>query len=148
NVERRHEMLSSAASSCNTELPVTKWDCVMEHYARFVGDWSEVHENYTWKPLPGAQRERLDPNSVANCRAVLALIRSMAAGQTTGTAHARKKKVVASSTQKCQFCSEDIEEGSARCGFCGKKQTDPAESSTLPTSSNERIGQGKRGYIR
>jgi DNA polymerase III epsilon subunit-like protein len=54
-------------------LPVQRWRCAIQVYAVFVGDWSEYHGNYRWYPLPNAAH-----HAAADCRATLALLRSMA----------------------------------------------------------------------
>lgn len=55
---------------------ILKADCAMEQYATYAGDWSDFHCSYTWQKLPGAVH-----NALGDCRAVLALLRRMAAGQ-------------------------------------------------------------------
>ena len=38
------------------------WECLMEAYAPYYGDWSERHGSYTWQPLSGNHR------AVGDCR--------------------------------------------------------------------------------
>ena len=55
------------------------WECAMEQYSRFVGQWSNRHGSYRWVPLPrpeappGYQHRAID-----DCRATLAVILRMA----------------------------------------------------------------------
>lgn len=54
-----------------------RWRCAMRLYATYVGDWSDYHDGYRWWPLPGAAHRAID-----DCRAVLSLLRDMAADTT------------------------------------------------------------------
>lgn len=47
--------------------------CAMLQYARFVGEWSDYHQDYKFQKLPGG-----DHTALGDCRATLALIGSMA----------------------------------------------------------------------
>ncbi len=58
-----------------------RWRCAMRLYATYVGDWSAYHESYRWQPLPGASHQAID-----DCRAVLRLLRDMAADTSYNTA--------------------------------------------------------------
>ena len=57
------------------------WQCAMEQYARFVGQWSGQHGGYAWQKLPrrpeqiGRKHQALD-----DCRITLDLIQRMATG--------------------------------------------------------------------
>ncbi len=48
-------------------------DAMLE-YARFVGDWSNYHNDFYWQKLPGG-----DHTALGDCRAVLRLIQAVAA---------------------------------------------------------------------
>lgn len=55
------------------------WDCAMEHYARYVGQWNSRRGSYAWLPLPrptaptGYKHQAID-----DCLATLDVIRRMA----------------------------------------------------------------------
>ena len=67
-----------AAACARVDLappPVAGWDCAMVWYARFCGDWSAHHGDYRLHPLPGG-----DHTAIGDCRATLALLRTIASG--------------------------------------------------------------------
>ncbi len=51
----------------------------MERYAAYTGEWSDDWRDYRWQRLPGGGHRALD-----DCRAVLTLIRLMAATAAEG----------------------------------------------------------------
>lgn len=53
----------------------TGWECAMERYAEWVGEWNDYHQSYRWQRLPGG-----DHTALGDARATLAVIREMAAG--------------------------------------------------------------------
>lgn len=53
-----------------TDLP--PWECAMERYSAFCGEWSEYHRNYRFQRLEGG-----DHTAIGDCRATLAVIREM-----------------------------------------------------------------------
>ena len=55
------------------QLP-QKWECAMEWYSQFCGDWNSYHQSYRWQKLPGAGHRAIE-----DARAALAVIREMAA---------------------------------------------------------------------
>jgi len=65
-----------------------EWDCAMEMYAQFNGEWNDYHGNYRWKKLREAVADfgltqavafgGEEHNAVADCRAALAVIKAMA----------------------------------------------------------------------
>ncbi|MBN1202868.1 MAG: 3'-5' exonuclease [Anaerolineae bacterium] len=60
-----------------------EWDCAMEHYAQFYGEWNRRHRNFRWKRLAEAcVIEHIpvqDAHAAAgDCLLTLALIRKMA----------------------------------------------------------------------
>ncbi len=55
-------------------LPVlTEWDCIMEWFAQWYGDWSEYWKSFKWQPLQGGHR------ALGDCQTALARLREMAA---------------------------------------------------------------------
>lgn len=50
-----------------------RYECVMEWYAQWQGDWSDYHEGYRWYPLHGEHR------ALGDCLAALERIKSIAA---------------------------------------------------------------------
>jgi DNA polymerase-3 subunit epsilon len=64
--------------------PPTPNTCVMEMYAQFNGEWNEYHGNYRWKKLReamatfGLEFEGQEHNAIVDCKATLAVIRTMA----------------------------------------------------------------------
>ena len=50
----------------------------METYAEWVGEWSDYFGSYKWQPLPGG-----DHDAVGDAQAALAVLRRMAAGEST-----------------------------------------------------------------
>lgn len=53
--------------------PLPPWECAMEHYSAFRGEWSEYHESHTRQRLPGG-----DHPAIGDARAALAVVREMA----------------------------------------------------------------------
>lgn len=58
------------------DLPKVNWDCAMEEYARWVGDWSSYHGSYKWQRLDG------DHRALGDARACLEYIKRMAKEET------------------------------------------------------------------
>lgn len=52
------------------------WECAMQQYARFVGEWNDYHQSFRWQKLPGG-----DHSALGDCRATLAIIQEMAAAR-------------------------------------------------------------------
>lgn len=50
-----------------------RWECAMEAYAAWWGEWSSYHGDYRWQPLGGGHR------ALGDAQACLAVIREMAA---------------------------------------------------------------------
>lgn len=68
------QVLGQCAERAGLEiLSVLRWKCLMEKYAQWDGDWSDYHQSYTWKRLPGAGHTALE-----DCHAVLRLLHKMA----------------------------------------------------------------------
>jgi DNA polymerase-3 subunit epsilon len=54
-------------------LPPCSFDCVMEQYSAWVGDWNDYHGNYRWQRLPGG-----DHSALGDCQATRKLLFKMA----------------------------------------------------------------------
>jgi DNA polymerase III epsilon subunit-like protein len=67
------ERLAQSARRYHLEELTQEWECAMEAYAAFCGDWSDYHGNYTWIPLAGNHR------AVGDALAALERVREMAA---------------------------------------------------------------------
>lgn len=62
-------------ADCNRhdlELIKFGFDCAMEWYAQYYGDWSDYWDSYKWQPLNGTH------GALGDCEATLALIKEMA----------------------------------------------------------------------
>jgi DNA polymerase-3 subunit epsilon len=79
NAQFDQRMLRQTALSHRLANLPSQWDCAMEQYSRFVGQWSSRRGSYAWVPLPrpdappGYKHQAID-----DCRATLAVIRRMA----------------------------------------------------------------------
>ena len=49
------------------------WECAMENYAKYYGEWNSRLESFKWQRLQGG-----DHSALGDCRATLRLIRGMA----------------------------------------------------------------------
>lgn len=54
-------------------VPAAQWECAMQQYARYRGEWDAGKGGYRWPRLT-----RGDHSALGDCRATLALIRKMA----------------------------------------------------------------------
>jgi DNA polymerase-3 subunit epsilon len=54
-------------------LPPCSFDCVMEQYSAWCGDWNEYHGNYKWQRLPGG-----DHSALGDCQATRKVLFQMA----------------------------------------------------------------------
>jgi hypothetical protein len=52
--------------------PPIAWNCAMEQYARWYGNWSDYHKSYRWQRLEGGHR------ALGDCLACLEYIKRMA----------------------------------------------------------------------
>ncbi len=74
NASYDRNLLKQVCKRHGFDLPADiDWQCAMEWYAQFVGEWSEYHGSYRWQKLPRSAHTAID-----DCRACLALIRHMA----------------------------------------------------------------------
>lgn len=55
------------------------WDCAMERYAAFYGEWNPSRRSFRWQKLEGG-----DHSAGGDCRATLDLIKRMAAAKLSG----------------------------------------------------------------
>jgi DNA polymerase-3 subunit epsilon len=44
-------MLAATATRYGLRVPGGAWECLMEQYAVYYGDWSSYHQSYTWQSL-------------------------------------------------------------------------------------------------
>jgi DNA polymerase-3 subunit epsilon len=56
-----------------TTMLANRFECAMEAYAAFYGQWDDYHQSFTWQKLRGG-----DHRALGDCRATLALMRRMA----------------------------------------------------------------------
>ncbi len=76
-----NRILVQSANAYGMTPPVSNithaWDCAMERYAAYYGDWSDYHESYRWQKLPrGPQHQAHE--AAGDCLATLDLIKRMA----------------------------------------------------------------------
>jgi DNA polymerase-3 subunit epsilon len=62
---------------------VTRWQCAMKSYAQFWGEWNSARRSFKWQKLGNACKQQaitLDNahNAIADCKATLALVQTMA----------------------------------------------------------------------
>lgn len=57
------------------EIDTDRWECAMEQYAMWYGEWSDYYESFKWQPLIG------DHRALGDCQATLARLRKMAGGE-------------------------------------------------------------------
>lgn len=65
--------LTQSARRYQLQELTQEWECAMEAYAAFCGNWSDHHGSYTWVPLQGSHR------AIGDALAALACLREMAA---------------------------------------------------------------------
>jgi DNA polymerase-3 subunit epsilon len=73
NVGYDRPILFNACARAGLVTPANEWECAMEWYSKFVGDWNSYHQSYRWQRLPGG-----DHSAAGDCRATLRLIKKMA----------------------------------------------------------------------
>lgn len=64
--------IEQSAARYNLSPLTQQWECAMEAYAAFCGNWSEYHKSYRWISLDGGHRAADD------CRAALDRLHEMA----------------------------------------------------------------------
>ena len=80
NAEFDERMLAQSATAHGGtgemgKLPEERFQCAMEAYAEFVGDWSDKFRSFKYKPLCGGHR------ALGDCEAVVERLREMARGE-------------------------------------------------------------------
>lgn len=73
NAEFDARLLRQTAQRNGGPLPAARWECAMQQYARYYGEWDRGKGGYRWQRLTGG-----DHSALGDCRATLALIRKMA----------------------------------------------------------------------
>ncbi len=73
NVAFDRARLAQSARRYHLQDLTQEWECAMEAYAAFCGNWSDYHGSYTWIPLVGNHR------AVGDALAALERVREMAA---------------------------------------------------------------------
>ncbi|MFC4051183.1 3'-5' exonuclease [Actinomadura syzygii] len=66
--------LDPSADEVREALNTARWECAMQQYAAFCGEWNDYHGNYRWQRLPGG-----DHTALGDCRATIAILAQMAA---------------------------------------------------------------------
>jgi DNA polymerase III epsilon subunit-like protein len=73
NADFDRERLTQSAHRHSLQALIQDWQCVMEAYAAFCGNWSDYYGGYIWVPLEGSHR------AVGDAQAALDCVREMAA---------------------------------------------------------------------
>jgi DNA polymerase III subunit epsilon len=73
NADFDRARLAQSARRYHLQELEQEWECAMEAYAAFCGNWSDYHGGYTWIPLAGGHR------AVGDALAALERVREMAA---------------------------------------------------------------------
>lgn len=75
NARYDRNMIRSTCEMNNIPMPdLLGWECAMEWYAVYFGDWNQYRHSYRWQKLRGG-----DHTALGDCRATLTLIQRMAA---------------------------------------------------------------------
>jgi DNA polymerase III subunit epsilon len=67
------DRMSEAIGKPTISTIIKDFDCVMECYAAFVGEWNDYHGNFRWQRLPSG-----DHSALGDCLATLEVIKRMA----------------------------------------------------------------------
>jgi DNA polymerase-3 subunit epsilon len=73
NAEFDSRLLAQSARAAGIGPLEARWECAMKQYSRYVGDWDSSRCNYRYQRLPSAAHD-----AIGDCRATLAIIRTMA----------------------------------------------------------------------
>jgi DNA polymerase III subunit epsilon len=73
NAKYDGQMIMQTAQQDGFKIKPFDAKCIMIAYSAFIGDWSDYHQSYTFKKLPGG-----DHTAIGDCRATLKLIQKMA----------------------------------------------------------------------
>ncbi|MEU2426933.1 exonuclease domain-containing protein [Streptomyces sp. NPDC007851] len=71
----RERAVAEAVKQAAAWLDGMRFEDAMIPYSNWCGDWSDYWGNYSWQPLPGG-----DHRAISDCRAVVDVLRAMAAG--------------------------------------------------------------------
>jgi DNA polymerase III epsilon subunit-like protein len=66
--------LAQSASRYHLEAFTQGWECVMEAYAAYCGNWSDYHGDYTWIPLQSSHRAVGDARAALECLCEMAAV--------------------------------------------------------------------------
>jgi len=78
NADFDRGVLGGECQRYNLPLLANRWECAMEAYAEWYGEWSDYHQNFRWQRLPGG-----DHSAAGDCRAVLEIMHLMARDSNT-----------------------------------------------------------------
>lgn len=99
---------SAQAHQLTYEVPIFgafSYECAMEMYSQWYGDWSSYHHSYRWQRLPGG-----DHSALGDARATLDVIKKMAG---------EPKKMATPQTITWFADSPDAGHPSCICSWCG-----------------------------
>lgn len=65
--------IKQSARRYNLPQLAQEWDCAMEWYSQYIGEWNSYQQSYKWQRLPGAGHRAIE-----DARAALAVIQEMA----------------------------------------------------------------------
>src|SRR5262249_59299156 len=75
NAEYDRRLLLQTIERNGGAMPTERWECAMQQYAQFCGEWSDYYGDYRSQKLPGG-----DHSALGDCQAVLTLLQEMAKG--------------------------------------------------------------------
>ena len=79
NAEFDRRLLRQSGRPDGLVVPGRAWECAMEQYARYLGNWSPTHRSYRFTRLPDLTGGELRRHqAIGDCRATLAVIQRMA----------------------------------------------------------------------
>lgn len=71
-IAKGHSVVEAAKRAAAWVQDWARWECAMQGYAAWRGDWSTHHRSYTWPRLNGGHR------AAADCREVATILQEMA----------------------------------------------------------------------
>lgn len=84
NYDYDSRMLKQCCDRYQCERFPLRFDCAMELYSAFYGEWDSYHGNYRWQKLRAAVKrfdlefDGEEHNALADCKATLAVLKKMA----------------------------------------------------------------------
>lgn len=72
NTEFDEAALARSARRYQLQQLTNKWNCIMEWYAQYCGEWSDYWGHYTWQPLYGGHRALEDAQAAQRCLKLMA----------------------------------------------------------------------------